>query len=541
MKSKIFIGLLLLLSFVATFNLWHAGFPLTHDGDVHLMRLTGFYQSLTEGIWIPRWAADVNWGYGQPVFEFFYPLPLYVASILHFIGFSFANSLKIILGASLILSGLTMYLWLSKITSRFGAFVGSFLYIFAPYRFVDLYVRGDIGENAGLIFIPLVLLFVLLSAQKKNKYAFLWSGFFLGMLILSHNIVSLMALPFILFYGLYIFLYEAEQKRQFAIRFVVSFLLGFSLSAFFWMPGLFEGKYTLRDIVTKGGYATNFTTLKDLFYGAWSYGISGQFTTQLGIFQWLSLGVGIISLFLVRKKKFLFVLGLCVYTLSGIFLMLPQSTFVWSRIILLQNFQFPWRFLIVTTFGTSVIAGILAEKLTPKLQIGLLVVLIIGTVFLEGNYWHAKGYAPRPNSYFAGIIDAPSDTGESTPIWGVRFMEHQYKAPLQVLSGKATITVVKHDIIDHQYTVMVSKQASLMENTLYFPGWHVLVDKKEVPVEFQNENHRGLMIFSVPEGKHTVRVYFDETKFRLLADYLSLVGLLALIGFILLQSRKEYL
>src|SRR6185312_1140873 len=267
-----------------------------------------------------------------------------------------------------------------------------------------------------------------------------------------------------------------------------------------------------------------------------------QFTTQLGVFQWVSLGAGIASLFLfIKKKKFLLILGLCVYTLSGIFLMLPQSGFIWSKIILLQNFQFPWRFLIVTTFGTSVIAGLLVEKVSSKIQIGIVLLLILGTIILEGNYWHAKAYVSRPNSYFAGIIDAPSDTGESTPIWGVRFMEHQYKVPLEVLSGQAQITVLRHDIINHAYAVTVTKPASLMENTLYFPGWHVLVDKKEVPVEFQNENHRGLMIFSVPKGQHVIEVSFDETKFRQLADYLSLFGLLALIGFILLQSRKTIL
>jgi len=43
---------------------------------------------------------------------------------------------------------------------------------------------------------------------------------------------------------------------------VVLIGFAFSLSAFFWMPALIEGKYTLRDIVTSKEYADRFVRLR---------------------------------------------------------------------------------------------------------------------------------------------------------------------------------------------------------------------------------------------------------------------------------------
>ncbi len=70
----------------------------------------------------------------------------------------------------------------------------------------------------------------------------------------------------------------------------------------------------------------------------------------------------------------------------------------------------------------------------------------------------------------------------------------------------------------------------IRENTLYFPGWNVLVDGLKTPIQFQDPKSRGLMTFPVLKGKHAIRIIFKETKIRLLSDVLSLFAL-AGIGF----------
>lgn len=537
MKTNYWLILLIIFGCLGSFDLFHIGYPLTHDGDVHLLRLTNFYVSLSEGIWIPRWAANVNWGYGQPVFEFFYPLPSYLGSLLHLLGLSFANSLKLLLGCSLLLSGCTMYLYLRQLTSRLGAFFGAFLYMFAPYRFVDIYVRGDVGESLALVFVPLVFYLMTVTVRNKNKYVLLLAGFSLALLILCHNIVSLMTLPFILFWGIYLW-YTNKKTKQALFSLISIVVIGFILSAFFWIPGLFEAKYTLKDIVTKGEYASRFVSFFSLFYGSWSYGGSGAFTVQLGIIQWV-VSIGSLCIILLRKTRGKFLISaLLVYTLIAIFLMLPISSIIWSHILLLQNFQFPWRFLVVTIFSTAVLGGLFIDHFPKKSQLYVVIVCISICLIAENSYWHAKSYVSRPDSMFGGIFKGPSDTGESSPIWGIRFMESGYIHPLEVLDGNASILVGKRTTTRHEYAVLARQDTRLMENTLYFPGWHILVDGQEVPVEFQDELHRGIITFDIPQGRHTVSVIFTDTKMRKTADYISLLGFI-MVCFLLLPLPKR--
>src|SRR4029077_1660135 len=149
------------------------------------------------------------------------------------------------------------------------------------------YVRGDIGENLAFVFIPLVLLFIhKLSEKQSVKYVCLGAISF-ALLILSHNAISLMFLPFIVLYVFYKTIFHAEDKKMFFLKSTLMLVLGFGLSAFFWIPGLMEGKYTLRNIVTKGEYKTRFVDFSQLIYGPWSYGGSGQFTVQFGLLSWI--------------------------------------------------------------------------------------------------------------------------------------------------------------------------------------------------------------------------------------------------------------
>lgn len=157
MKKKIFLILLLILSFVPLTSLFHPGLPLTHDGPDHVARIANFYQALKEGIIVPRWAANLNWGYGHPILMFLYPLPSYIAFFFHFLGFSLVDSTKLVFGVSFIGSVLAMFLWLNAEWGPVSGFIGALLYGFAPYRFVDLYVRGAIGEHMAFVFVPLIL------------------------------------------------------------------------------------------------------------------------------------------------------------------------------------------------------------------------------------------------------------------------------------------------------------------------------------------------------------------------------------------------
>jgi hypothetical protein len=533
MKKYLVTIILVALSLISIWSLFHSGLPVTHDGQDHVARIANFYQNLAEGNIIPRWAANLNKGYGHPILEFLYPLPSYIASIFHFVGFSLVDSTKIVFGLGMILSLFSMYLWLKQFLGRWPAILGSVLYTYAPYRLVDTYVRGDIGENLAFAFVPLVLYFIYKLYKTKNSHYVVFGVLSLAFLILAHNAISLILMPFILFYGAFL-LYLSKDKKYFLINFSILVILGFGLSAFFWIPGILEGKYTLRNFVTKGEYVNRFSSIPALIYGPWSYGATGQFTQQLGIVQWVAL---LTSPFLVWKyfknkdKNLWFALSLIIYTILAIFIMLPISNFIWSRIMLLQNFQFPWRFLAITVFATAVLGAFMISVLPRKIGQYLSILLIIFILIISFNHLHPRAYEFKPSSFYSGVFPRTTDTGESSPIWSIRGMEKYPKAHLEVLDGKATVKETKRTSVYHVYSVKVDKTTLFAENTLYFPGWQIKANGKPLNIEFQDIHYRGIMTFRLEPGEYTVLASYSETKLRAISDLITLTSIVAILIF----------
>ncbi len=545
MNSNRFLLLLafIVISFVPIFDLFHLGLPLTHDGQDHIARIANFYQNLLEGNLIPRWAGNLNWGYGHPILMFLYPLPSYAASLFHFLGFSYMDSLKIVFGAAFIISGFSMYLWVREFLDEQSGFIAGIIYMFAPYRFVDLYVRGAIGEHVAFVFPPLVCYFLLRLSKKYSYWYVVGGSLSLSGLILSHNAITLMFLPIIFFYIIYLF-WQSNLRKYFMLNALYLILSGFAISAFFWMPAFFEGKYTLRDIVTKGTYVSSFVELKDLFFGPWSYGGTGQFTVQIGIIQWLTAALVLpVTVILKKKKNKLWIVCVALFLafLLSLFLMMPISKLIWAKITIMQKFQFPWRFLSVTVFVTALFGGFLVFILEKRFKTMVALVIVVLLLWLNRDYWHANGYLQKPDSFFAQIYSGTTDTGESAPIWSIRFMEHSAKAPIEVISGNAVIQQKKRIFIQHTYVVFATKSARIRENTLFFPGWFVLVDGRPVSVEFQDPQNRGLMTFFVSEGKHALEIKFSETKLRIVADAVSLLGLVILAFYAILGRISLWL
>ncbi len=155
--------------------------------------------------------------------------------------------------------------------------------------------------------------------------------------------------------------------------------------------------------------------------------------------------------------------------------------------------------------------------------------VIILILFINKSYWHAKDYFYKSDSFFSTIYDGTTDTGESSPVWSIRFMEQRPKSRVEVIGGEAKVNEVKRNSTVHQYLIDVKTEtAQIKDNTVYFPGWKVIVNGKQVPVEFQDRNNLGLITFHVPLGANDVVVKFTNTKLRVLSNMVSFLTLLTL-------------
>jgi hypothetical protein len=461
--------------------------------------------------------------------QFLYPLPSYIASAFHALGASLVDSYKYLLAMGIVLSGITMFLWLRRVFGAFAGYVGGLLYALAPYRLVDVYVRGDIGENLAFIFLPLTLYCYDRFSTGRNHLWLVVASLSFGLLVISHNAIALFGVAMYIVYAGYL-VWQSKQRLRDAALYCVSLMLGFGISAFFWIPGLLEGKYTLRNIVTSGVYVDRFISIDKMIWGPWSYGQTGEFTKQFGIFQWIGLIACLPLLFVLKKRSDpRWVLGAIalVGTAVSIYLMIPQSAWIYERVMLLQNFQFPWRFLGVVVVTSVVAVALCASCIPQRFQVAVYVLLCIGILFFQRDYFVPIAYDNKPESYFTGIYDSTTDTGESAPIWSVRFMLERPPAPIEVVDGKADISIGTRTHTQRDYVLTVHEKAYVVEHTLYFPGWVVEANGQSIPIEFQNQAHRGLITFTLEPGTYQVKIRFTHTRLRLVSDVLTAASIMA--------------
>lgn len=529
--------LLCLLSLLPLGSFFFPGIPLTHDGQDHIARIANFCQSLSEGNLIPRWAKNLNWGYGHPVLMFLYPLPSYLACFFHRLSFDLVASTKIVFGLSFFLSGLFMYLWITALWGKEAGFISAIFYLFAPYRFVDLYIRGAIGECWAFVWPPLICWFALKLSRRFSWWYLTGGSVSLACLILSHNALSLMFLLPVLGYIAFL-IYSARQKWLSFLHHLWFLLFGFSLSAFFWLPALYEGKYTLREIVTKDSIS-GFEPFWRLLYSPWRYGGTGIFSVQLGILHWLVIALTPYLLWRFWRKKeemWIFLLFLFVCFWLAIFLILPPSRPLYLKFSLLQKFQFAWRFLSLAVFPPSVFAGTFVFLFKMK-EIKWPVLALF--LFLTSSFWIPVGFLNREESFYTSPYPGTTDTGESAPRWSVRFMEEYPKKSLEIIKGKGRVEESKRLSNYRLYRVHLEERSRLVENTLYFPGWQVFVDGEKTEIEFQDPSWRGLVTFWVSPGRHKIELRFSETRLRTLSDLISLLGLgMLVLGGIMRRVRR---
>ncbi|MEK7188709.1 MAG: hypothetical protein AAB685_02560, partial [Patescibacteria group bacterium] len=127
--------------------------------DFHFFRLFEFDKCVKE-LQIPcRWSPDAGLGYGEPLFNFYGQVSYSIGEIFHLIGFSLIDSIKILFILSLLGSAIAMYFLAKRIWKNdFAAFVSAVLYLYAPYRAVEVWVRGALPEALSFVLFPLILL-----------------------------------------------------------------------------------------------------------------------------------------------------------------------------------------------------------------------------------------------------------------------------------------------------------------------------------------------------------------------------------------------
>jgi hypothetical protein len=415
--SVVYPALILLLGLVVIAPLFQPGyFWGAHDARHDAYFIFQYDNAVQDGIWLPSWGPDWAFGYGYPFWIVYGPLATFVGELFHhFGGLGFEESVKAVLGLSVLLSGLAMYGFVRSWLGRNAGLVAAVAYMAIPYHLVDVYVRAAMAESVALIFLPLALWGFRETVMRPRLAAIIGAAFAYAAIMWTSNLVALVFTPGLALYVFVLWLWRVRDERRktddrrpttddqgpipvirpllFA---AVAFALGLGLSAAFFIPALIEQRY-INQTQWFGKYYDpfqHFVYFFQLLNPAWGFGISqpgpddiaqGAMSYQLGAAATL---LSLIALLLAgrqppgRRREIWF---WSAWAAVSIFLTLGVSAFAWRYVPIVRFAQFPWRYLMLAILPLSILPGSLIADCGLRIASSS----IGGTLGVRNRLWPA--------------------------------------------------------------------------------------------------------------------------------------------------------
>lgn len=533
--SKYLIPLILILSIPAIRYLFVYGFFGISD-DLHIAWLYEMDRAVKMLQFPPRFVPDLSFGFGYPLFNFVYPLPFYIGELIHLLGFSLVDSVKMVFGLSIPFSMYFMYKFLKEFLPEELSLAGSVLYVYAPYRATEIFVRGTIGEIVAFAIVPVVALaFVNLTKEKVSAKWIGIAGLSVAALVLSHNIMAYMFMPFALLLLVSRLIFITKNKKKAIVRSFSGIFLGLLASGYFWFPAIYESRLMHYDTVFN--FYDHFPSLIQFIKPYFGYGASvpGPYDTMSFYFGITGILVAVLGLvlFILKFKKFslsekiFFIWGETILLIS-IFMMNFRSAFLWRNLPLLPYFQFPWRFLAMVVFAIPILLVGFSKYKFGKIAS---YIVIAGAIVLNFGYFKTSEYLGRNDAYYLNrYIPVPvaSEEYKKTQEEYLRLpagteVRPSDNFPRAYAEVPAISQVEEINALDATIITNYGESFILNYSKYYFPGWFAKIDGEGVDV--MAGKPYGQVAFIVPAGRHTVEVYYRESSMRLVFDLISLVGI----------------
>lgn len=564
LKLLLVLGILLILTLVASSSLFSPGFFTTHEGTNPIQRVLAITYEIKNGFYYPRWLSLSYYGMGSPFTNFYSPGFYLSAAYLHIIGVPLITSIKLICGSLFFIGALGMFLWTRRFYSTSGALLSSVLYLLAPYHFVDIYVRGALSEFSALAFLPFLFLGMDLSFTENNKFAGnLLVALSSATILFFHHLSAVLIVPFAILY----FIFRAYHSRAgFAVilQAMSGVLLGAGLSAFYWLPAIFERKYLkwFDEALTSGyySYSNHFVHVWQLVSTFWGFGGSNPgpvdgMSFQIGLVILILSIVAFFTLLHVKPGYRGYPIVLLLLGAFSVFLTTESSSWIYRLFPWFSFIQFPWRFLGPATLFLSAFAGLAANdsdsahsiiKVPSGVTVAFAIMLCLAlsakhrTVANHQTSLEVLNTNHAEKRIFNNRSLGPlCEKDEYLPLWvSTRIPESAPTFPQGPVSVGGRIEKVLIRGAEISVNVVADNDStSLMIPWFFFPGWQAQVDGNYVCVA---PDHNGFLTLSTPRGQHSVLVRFGSTVARSLGWHITLATLFcAITGWLFYIIRRE--
>ncbi len=537
--------IIIIASILFSFNFFRLNLSEFNEARIHIVRIISIKDVILNNIFPCFISAKHMMGFGYGLNIFYGPLTTYIPILFSFLFNSSIMGLKLFTLLTIILSGITMYNFILKISERKAiAILASLIYIAAPYKLTDIYSRNAVGEYTSFIFIPLVFegLYELLKGNKKRHYLIIIGA--VG-LILSHTITTIYVALFALIY--LAVNYKILKDKKIIKYIIIDLILILLLSSFYLIPLLehkIYGDYTIFDSESMGATPRN-VLLSGIGFGEL---LASEFGNQEIVFS-----LGIIILFcliltfftfkkLKNKNEYLLFL-----ILSFLCLWMCTKAFPWFLLPgLFSIVQFAWRLEGFFIFFASYICACnimtIAEMIKDKKNILPITVIVFSLIcgfggttryIKDGNLQHDVEYE---NNILTSEKLSPFQVNrEYLPLNCDKNLDYitDREDKVIVLAGNAEISNEEKSELNLKFTAKDVKDATLELPYIFYHGYTVRLNDKVIKT-YESEN--GFLCIDLNESGN-VTLSYTGTIIEKVGYVISGLTLVCLIVYIILKRK----
>jgi hypothetical protein len=544
----------LLTKRAATLSLWllislsllfasfsNPAFGLQGDVPLHYHLTRAFARSLTEGVWLPRWAGVLDGGRGDAVFTFYGPLYYWLTGGLTLLfGVSLLTALQAVLLLSTFLAQANAYLLARQFWPRGPSLLAATLYVALPAYPLLAFNRAFLPNALALSFAPLVVLGAHLLLIGKTQRGLIIFTLAMSAVILTHAITTYLCALII---ALMMLCYLPQSHWRGWLGLSAASLLTLALTAFFWVPQRVEFLWTAIGFALPHDYRSYFLFAPPAdntpYRQEWA--ALNQVASLITIAQTaLALGLSLLCWRRLRANADAPLLRFCLLAaLFGFFITLPVSDFLWRVLPGLRVMQFPWRFQAFVALACGLLAAT-AYQAFPALDrrfkmlvLAALTWIVIANLALTIAAAHARNRFAVTQPQTLAILDTsemPVDfIAASTPelaakiqatarsadqiYFRPRAAEQNYYLPTNEVGGLTILAgqgrVVAQQLLNQHREFVVEADAALHVRfeTYYYPHWIARLDGRELAIEVEAES--GLMLVDLPPGTHRLQLDYE--------------------------------
>lgn len=565
--------LIALIIFTTSWSLFRSDFFRFHD-FTQGARIVEMTNALQDAHFPVIWSANLGYGYGMPLFEFYAPLPYYIGSLFYILGFSLINSIKAIIFIPSFFTAIGAYFLGKKLFGNLGGLLTSAAITLAPYRAVNLFVRGAVSEAWGIMFLPFILLGII-KVIKNEKYGWVLLVSSIFGLLISHNLTALIFLPLSVLFGAgYLFL-EARAskkiKKQFlsiVIKITGIYALAVILSSIYSIPAILEKNFTRLDSTILAEYfdfKLHFVGIRQFFVENWgfggsTYGPMDEISFYLGFGQLIGLflsGYILVKSVInsVRKQEKLklqrntiLYTGLITLLVTSLFMTNNRSLPIWSVVTPLSYLQFPWRYLSAAIIFLGLAVGSLTTILQNKiLRYGYAFILIAVLLIGNANYFQPEEFSSNLDEYYYSDVNKlRSQMSDTLPDY-IPIQINQDKIRPIALDGhvmycqalqscKFEFEILEDKVNKKVVRVQLEKDGNIVFAIADFPGWTTFIDGQKIP---HQQSPEGFVQVEVNAGNHEIRLELLNSDIRRIANLISIFGLLVFAYIFFWYHKKQ--